>query len=61
MCHRVSITLSAEERAAARKVVGFLIPVYASVVLAAIAVVAVGGAPRQNEQIAATAVPVSAR
>jgi hypothetical protein len=43
MCHRVSITLSAEERAAARKVVGFLIPVYASVVLVAIAVVAVGG------------------
>jgi hypothetical protein len=41
--------------------VGFLIPVYASVVLVAIAVVAVGGAPRQNEQIAATAVPVSAR
>jgi hypothetical protein len=61
MCHRVSITLSAEERAAARKVVGFLIPVYASVVLVAIAVVAVGGAPRQNEQIAATAVLVSAR
>ena len=61
MCHRVSITFSAEERAAAKKVVGFLMPVYASVVLAAIAVVAVSGAPRQNEQIAATSVPVSAR
>jgi hypothetical protein len=61
MCHRVSITLSAEERAAARKVVGFLIPVYASVVLVAIAVVAVSGAPRQNEQIAVTSIPVATR
>ena len=54
MCHRVIIKLSAEERAAARKVSGFLIPAYASIVLAVIAVVAVTGAPRQGEQIAAT-------
>ena len=61
MCHRVTITLSAEERAAAKRVTGFLIPAYASIVLAAIAVVAVAGAPQQNEQIAAASVPAATR
>jgi len=61
MCHRVIISLSAEERAAARKVTGFLIPVYASIVLVAIAVVAVTGAPRQSEQVAAASVSATTR
>ena len=61
MCHRITIALSAEERAAARKVTGFLIPVYASIVLVAIAVVAVTGAPRQSELVAATSVSVATR
>jgi hypothetical protein len=53
MCHRVYVTLSAEERAAAKKLSGYLIPVYASIVLA------VTGTPRQGEQIATTSVPAA--
>ena len=56
MCHRVYVTLSAEERAAAKKLSGYLIPVYASIVLA---VMAVTGTPRQGEQIVATSVPAA--
>ncbi len=59
MCHHVYVRLSADEKAAARKMAGFMIPVYASIVLAVIAVVAVTGTPRQGEQIAATAVPAA--
>ena len=59
MCHHVYVTLSAEEKAAAKKMSGFMIPVYASIVLAVIAVVAVTGTPRQGEQIAATSVPAA--
>lgn len=59
MCHRVYVTLSAEERGAAKKLSGYLIPVYASIVLAIIAVVAVTGTPRQGEQIVATSVPAA--
>ena len=59
MCHHVYVKLSAEEKAAAKKVAGFMIPVYASIMLAEIAVVAVTGTPRQGEQIAATSVPAA--
>ncbi len=59
MCHQVYVTLSADEKAAARKMAGFMIPVYASIVLAVIAVVAVTGTPRQGEQIVAAAVPAA--
>ena len=59
MCHRVYVTLSAEERAAAKKLSGYLIPVYASIVLAMIAVVAGTGTPRQGKQIATTSVPAA--
>ena len=38
---------------------GFVNPVYASIVLAVIAVVAVTGTPRQGEQIVATSVPAA--
>ncbi len=62
MCHHahVHVTLSAEDKAAAKKLSGFLIPVYASAVLAVIALVAVTGAPPQGEQIAAS-IPATAR
>ena len=62
MCHHahVHVTLSAADKAAAKKLSGFLIPVYASIVLAVIALVAVNGAPRQGEQIA-TSIPSTAR
>ena len=54
MCHHVHVTLSAEEKAAVRKLSGIMIPVYASILLAMIAVVAVGGGSRQGEMIAAS-------
>ncbi len=59
MCHRVRVVLSAEERAAARRLTGYLIPVYAAVALAVIAVVAVSGTPRQGERIATASVPAA--
>ena len=59
MCHHVYVRLSAEEKATARKMAGFMVPVYASIVLAVIAVVALTGTLRQGEQIAATSVPAA--
>jgi hypothetical protein len=59
MCRHVYVRLSAEEKVVARKMAGFVIPVYASIVLAVIAVVAVTGTPRQGEQIVATSVPAA--
>jgi hypothetical protein len=61
MCHHVHVTLSAEERKKARKLAGVMIPVYASIVLAVIAVVAVSGGSRQGELIASRAAPAATR
>ena len=63
MCHHahVHVTLSAEDKKDVRKLAGIMIPVYASVVLAVIAVLAVSGAPRQAEQVAAASVAAAAR
>ena len=63
MCHyvHVHVTLSAEDKKDVRKLSGIMIPVYASIVLAIIAVVAVTSAPRQGELIASTSVPAAAR
>jgi len=61
MCHHVHVTLSAEEKQDVKKLAGIMIPVYASIVLAAIAVVVFTGSPQKNELIAATSVPASAR
>ena len=61
MCHHVHVTLSAEDRKDVKKLAGVMIPVYASILLAAIAVVAVNGSPRQGEQVAASAAPATTR
>jgi hypothetical protein len=53
--------LSAEDKKAAKKLSGVMIPLYASIVLAVIAVVAFTGSPQKSELIAATSVPASAR
>ena len=55
MCHHahIYVRLSAEEKKETRKLAGIMVPVYASILLAAIAVVALAGTPRQGEQIAA--------
>jgi hypothetical protein len=60
MCHRVYITLSVEERKEVRKLSGIMVPIYASVLMGMIAVVAIsGGGSRPGEQVAATAAPAA--
>jgi hypothetical protein len=59
MCHHVYVKLSAEDRKDVKKLSGVMIPVYASIVLAVIAVVAVSGAPRQGELIASSSAPAA--
>jgi hypothetical protein len=61
MCHHVYVTLSAEEKKEAKKFAGIMIPVYASIVLAVVALVALTGAPRQGEQVATTSAPAATR
>jgi hypothetical protein len=60
MCHRVYATLSADEKKDVKRLSGIMIPVYASVLLAMIAVVAVAGGSRQ-ELVASTAAPAASR
>jgi hypothetical protein len=61
MCQHVHVTLSAEDRKDVKKMSGIMIPVYASIVLAVIAVVAVGSGPRQGQLIASASAPAAAR
>ena len=61
MCHHVHVTLSAEDRKDVKKLAGVMIPVYASILLAAIAVVAVNGLSRQGEQVAASTTSATTR
>jgi hypothetical protein len=63
MCHHahVRVMLSAEDKKDICRLSGIMIPVYASIVLAAIAVLAASGAPRQGEQVAAASVAAAAR
>jgi hypothetical protein len=57
MCHHVYVKLSAEEKKEAKRLSGFLVPVYASIVLAVIAIVAASSAPQQGDQIASRTLP----
>jgi len=61
MCHHVHVTLSAEDKATAKKISGWMIPVYAMVVLAAIAVVAATSGPRSGELVASSSAPAATR
>jgi hypothetical protein len=61
MCHHVHVTLSAEDKKHVVRLSGFLIPVYASIVLAVIAVVALTGVSRQGDLIAFASVPAAVR
>jgi hypothetical protein len=61
MCHHVHVRLSAEDKAAVRTISGWMIPVYATVVLAVIAVAAVTAAPRQSELVASGSAPTATR
>jgi hypothetical protein len=60
-CHHVHVTLSAEDKAAVKTMSGWMIPVYATVVLAAIAVVAVTSGPRNGELVASASAPAAQR
>lgn len=63
MCHRahMHVRLSAEEKKATRKLAAILLPVYASLLPAVIAVVAATSAPRQAETIAASPASTATR
>ena len=60
MCHHVHVTLSAEDKAAARKLTGIMIPAYAAVLLAIVAVVSIT-APRSSERIASVSAQLPRR
>jgi len=59
MCHHVHVTLSAEDKKDLKRLSGIMIPVYASVVLAVIAVVAVTGSHPQTELVASNSTPAT--
>ena len=61
MCYRGYVTLSAEDKQDTKKLSGIMIPVYASILLALIAVVAVTGSSRQGELVASNAAPAATR
>ncbi len=61
MCRHLHVTLSAEDKRDVKKLSGVLIPVYASIVFAVIALIAVTGGSRHDELIASTAVSPAAR
>jgi hypothetical protein len=60
MCHHVHVTLSPEERAYAKRLTGFLIPVYAAAVLAIVAVAALTSGPPSGTLVAAASAPATA-
>ncbi|HXZ23036.1 MAG TPA: hypothetical protein VEH78_09755 [Pseudolabrys sp.] len=61
MCHHyhIHVLLSAEDKKDVKKLSGIMVPVYASVLVALIAFVAVTGTSRQGELIASTAAPAA--
>jgi hypothetical protein len=61
MCHHVHVKLSAEDKAAVKKISSWMIPVYATAVLAVIAVAAAIGGPRNGEVVASVSAPAPAR
>ncbi|HYC15904.1 MAG TPA: hypothetical protein VEC94_01745 [Pseudolabrys sp.] len=63
MCHpaHIHVMLSAEDKKDVKKLAGVMIPVYATVMLALVAFVAVAGGTRQGELVATTAAPAATR
>ena len=52
MCHAVRVQLSPAERKAARKLTGFVVPIYACIALIALAAIALSSGPRPGEAVA---------
>ena len=63
MCHHahIRVLLTEEDRKAVKKLSGTMIPIYASILLAMIAVAAVAGGSRQGEQIASSSASTATR
>jgi hypothetical protein len=61
MCHHLHVMLSAEDKKDVKKLSGIMIPIYASVPLALVALVVVSGASRQGKMVASTSVPAVQR
>ena len=63
MCHHahIRVLLTAEDRREVKKLSSIMIPVYASVLLAMIAVVALSSGLRQGELIASSSAPIATR
>jgi hypothetical protein len=59
----VRIVLDEHERQAVKKFCGRMVPIYASIMLAIVAVIVIGGQSRQGEMVASRAVtaPAAAR
>jgi hypothetical protein len=53
--------VSAEDKTAAKKISGWLIPAYAMAVLVLVVVMAVANAPRNGELVASSAAPAATR
>lgn len=54
MCHAVRVKLTAEERSAARRFTGYLVPVYAVIALAVMALATLSQGPREGTMVAST-------
>jgi hypothetical protein len=59
MCHRVRVLLSTEEKEDVKKLTGIMVPVYATIMLVLVAVVAV--TMQQKELTASNVTPITAR
>jgi hypothetical protein len=59
MCHRVRVLLSTEEKEDVKKLTGIMVPVYATIMLLLIAIVAV--TMQQEELIASSVTSITAR
>ena len=61
MCRHVHVTLSADERQQVKSHAGIMAPIYATVVLALVAIAAVGSLSRQGELIASSPASTATR
>ncbi len=61
MCHHVHVPLSAEDKAAARKITGAMVPVFAAVALAIAALLTLGAGAHKGDLVASVSQPAVRR
>jgi hypothetical protein len=61
MCQHGRIRLSAEDREDLKKLAGIVVPIYATAMVAMLALVVIVGGSRQSELVASIAAPASTR